>query len=93
LCIQTLKKHKMNYQFNVTVKENKDLPKCITELSNYKPTLDFNKLYTISDNQINKEYTTQEWSSKDAVIKYMLIQMAHNDGLQAMGNSIEIKKI
>ena len=57
------------------------------------PQLDFNKLYTISENQINKEYATQEWSSKDEVIKYILIQMAHNDGLQAMGNSIEIKKI
>ena len=83
----------MNYQFNVTVRKNKDLPKCITDLPNYKPTLNFNKSYTVSENEINKEYESKQWSSKDAVIKSIITNMAHNDGLNSMGNWIDIKKI
>jgi hypothetical protein len=83
----------MNYQFNVTVRENKDLPKCITDLPTYKPTLDFNKSYTVSENEIKEEYESKGWSSKDAVIKSIVTNMAHNDGLNSMGNWIDIKKI
>ena len=85
--------------YNVTLKDSNLLPQEIKNNENYNPTLDFNKTYIISENDIKKYdelcklFGKKNWSSKEAMIKAYLIDLAMKDGLKADGNFINIKEI
>jgi len=91
----------MTKKFKVEVSITKtDLPKVITSMKNYKPTLDFKKTYEISKDDINKfEIKTNkyldknQWSDLNALLNSIAIQNAFNDGMSPQGNLVNFKNI
>lgn len=82
------------YKVTITLSDS-GLPLIITNRKNYNPTLDFNSEYLITQKQFNdfKIKSNKEWSSNDAIIKMMALQMAFNDGLKCDGNLVNYKII
>jgi len=81
-----------DYKVKVTLTEM-NLPLFIKKFKNYNPTLDFKKEYLITQKQFEdfKIKSNKDWSSINAIIKMMALQMAFNDGLKCHGNLVNYK--
>ena len=78
---------------NITLQEIDEIPQSIKEHKNYNPTLDFNKTYKISKEDIknhqiktNKFLNKNQWSSEFALLKSLTLDLAFSDGLKCCGN-------
>ena len=71
-----------NYKVEISLIEM-DLPLFMKKFKNYNPTLNFKKEYLITQKQFEefKIKNNKEWSSSNAIIKLMGLQMAFSDGL------------
>jgi hypothetical protein len=66
---------------NITVKETEYTTKGIC-------TLDFNKTYAWSDDEIEKAMSEKEWSNKEGMLKTRTITKAFKDGLMLAGSEV-----
>ena len=79
--------HTLNYRklkimkVNITVKETDTTTKGIC-------TLDFNKTYDWSDDEIEKAMSEKEWSNKEGMLKTRTIMKAFKDGLMLAGSEV-----